>query len=527
MSDGSNGVIKVRISKVLPEKRWRILRMITRVHRFPEYMPHVKTAEILERHQDYAITYWKIDLDGFLIKWKEKDEFDFRNFKIHFKAFDGDLERFEGCWILNQHPKGTEVIVEVEAQVGIPGVDQILFPVIEEKLKGNFARMLECLNNKIVSDHYISFKKGDRTKVGGFAILGHPYNLNNLVRYLKFLKFEFAPPSQQFLKKLYELMPSFVMHDVEEFTSEAGTKSRGLVIMSTFIPDMIATNPQFVFSKVVEACRVAENHNIGIAALGGFTSIVGERYGDELRKNVHIPLTTGNTFTVALAIEGIRKACRQMELNMKDLTACVIGGTGDIGSGCAHILAQETKEVIITGRTPKNIKALVNKLKKIRGAKIDGSTDNVKAVRKADIVIAAASGTQSLLNENAFKPGAIVCDLAYPKNISHAAEERRDILVFSGGLAEIPQEIDMGFEIGLPSPKTLYGCFSEAILLALERRYESFSYGKGNITPEKVEEIKLIGEKHGFRVAPFYSGDRLFTQEDFSLLKLARNGKKK
>jgi hypothetical protein len=43
----------------------------------------------------------------------------------------------------------------------------------------------------------------------------------------------------------------------------------------------------------------------------------------------------------------------------------------------------------------------------------------------------------------------------------------------------------------------------------LEKRYENFSFGRGNITPEKIEEIRTLGQKHGFEVADFYWGDRL------------------
>ena len=105
------------------------------------------------------------------------------------------------------------------------------------------------------------------------------------------------------------------------------------------------------------------------------------------------------------------------------------------------------------------------------------------------------------------------------KNISYVSPTRNDILVFSGGLTEIPAEISLGFEIGLPSTRTLYGCFAEAILLDLEGRYESFSYGKGNITKEKVNEIAQISKKHGFKVSPFYWGDRLMTEKDIRAIR--------
>lgn len=92
-------------------------------------------------------------------------------------------------------------------------------------------------------------------------------------------------------------------------------------------------------------------------------------------------------------------------------------------------------------------------------------------------------------------------------------------MIFSGGLTEMPQEINLGFDIGLPSPKVMYGCFAEAIVLDLEGHYESFSFGKGNITKENVQIVYNWGKKHGFKLAPFYWGDRLITEKEIEFIK--------
>jgi len=119
----------------------------------------------------------------------------------------------------------------------------------------------------------------------------------------------------------------------------------------------------------------------------------------------------------------------------------------------------------------------------------------------------------SILNINAFKPGAVICDLGYPKNISYTATDRKDILIFSGGMSKLPTPLDPGIDTGSPSPDVSYGCFSEVIVLALEKRYESFSKGRGNITIDKMDQIREMAARHGFGVSPFYWGNRLITEE--------------
>jgi fatty aldehyde-generating acyl-ACP reductase len=65
----------------------------------------------------------------------------------------------------------------------------------------------------------------------------------------------------------------------------------------------------------------------------------------------------------------------------------------------------------------------------------------------------------------------------------------------------------------------MYGCFAESIILAFEKRFENFSFGRGNITPEKIEEIRRLGEKHGFELADFFWGDRLLDEGSFGKVK--------
>ena len=92
--------------------------------------------------------------------------------------------------------------------------------------------------------------------------------------------------------------------------------------------------------------------------------------------------------------------------------------------------------------------------------------------------------------------------------------------MFSGGICEIPCEFRTSFDHSLPTPKVLFGCFSEAIVLALEERYERFSWGKGNITKEKMAEILGLAAKHGFHPAPFFWGERLLSDDEVKAIRI-------
>ena len=508
-------VVQLRLQRFIPAGPARILRMLSKIEDFPRFLPNVKKVEILEKGERSAVTHWFIEIEGLPIQWKERDQFDYSNFTVTFSLIEGDLEQFEGKWTLEKLGDGTEVTVEVSARLGIPVLEKVVSDILQEKLTKNFQLIFEGLENRFIAERYSG--SGGATNIekpAGFAVMGHPYNFNHLVRIFKFFKPDLRCVTQEFLLKLFELTPSYHSYDLPNFKSSTGATVNGYYVMCPIIPDMIDVSPDRVFEKVVEGCHIGERLGAGILALGGFTSIVSERYQEKLRQRVRIPLTTGNAFTAAMALEGVKKAAALMDIDLKKAQVTVIGGTGDIGSAVARVLAREVQHIIITGRTKENMNLTKKRLQKEGGARIDSTSDNNEAIKKADIVIAAASSAQSLVNIGNFKPGSVICDVAYPKNISHLFAQRNDLFAFSGGLCELPSPFAIGFDTGLPTKMILYGCFSEAMILSLEGRYEDYSRGKGLITPQQIETIRMIGAKHGFKLAPFYSGERQISDEE-------------
>jgi predicted amino acid dehydrogenase/ribosome-associated toxin RatA of RatAB toxin-antitoxin module len=498
-------LFSINMSRVLPASAGDVLRLLGRAELFSEGLSHVKECRIVSRDGLRAVTFWKVEIDNVPISWKEEAIFDPRRGLITFRALEGDLRMFEGTWRLTEHSSGgTEVRIEAKIKIGIPVVfERAVGGLIVDRVRKFFEAALHLLEERISFERY----KGagaSGAKASGFGVIGHPYNYQHLVNNLHLLKPDFKAPSPEFLTKVFDLTPSYVSYGVQEFAAANGKKTHGAFVACNIIPEMLTVDIHRTVAKVVDSCKVAERCGFGIVALGGFTSIAGEKYGEEFKKLIHIPVTTGNTLTAALAIEGVLKAARLMEVDLSRAKVTVVGGAGDIGSACARVMASIAQEVTVTSRSPQNLKKMEKEIKAVRHAKFRGSSDNNKAVRDADVVIGAASSPHSIVEVCSFKPGAIVCDVGFPKNIVYGENTRKDILVFAGGICELPCEFNTGFEIGLPSNKVLYGCFSEAIVLALEGRYESFSWGKGRITKEKMDEILALAYKHGFKLAPFF-----------------------
>ncbi len=519
-------LIKISVTRVIPARKWRLIYLVTKIADFPSYMPNVKEATVLHKSRNKIKTRWKIQVDNVPINWVEEDTLALNQNAILFNAIEGDMHVFRGEWKFEEHQEGTRVTVNVELGLAIPGIKDFAEHYVKKLLTRNFESMLEALEKKVISKRYLSHKKGDAGKIAGFGIIGHPYDFSHLEKSFKMMNPDFVMPSPEFISKLFHVTPSFKLYDIKDFKSGTGQLIDGCFIIATFIPEMIERDIWTVFSKVVRACKIAERHGIGIVTLGGFTSIVAERIGHEIASEVDIAVTSGNTFTAAMAVDGVLKAAGLLGVDVASSKVTIVGGTGDIGSACARDLAGRVKQVTITGRTRQHLVKLSAELKKRRKARIETTSNNKKAVQDADLIIAAASATAPIIDPGWFKTGAIVCDVGYPKNISYAPVKREDILVFSGGLAKSPTPITFPIDLALPAPGVLYGCFSEGIILALERRFENYSFGRGNITLEKVEEIRGLGKKHGFEVADFYWGHTLIDEPMLEKIKGAIRQKK-
>ncbi|MBN1913007.1 MAG: NAD(P)-binding domain-containing protein [Candidatus Omnitrophica bacterium] len=518
-----NELIEIRLSRVIPAEKWRVIRLLTKVWEFPQYVPCVEEVTLLKKERDSLITKWRIEIEKVPVSWIEKDTLALKEGAIYFKSIKGDLEEFFGEWLFESTDEGTRVSVNIHLKSSVPIIKDFALPHIKKIITRNFEAILEAMERRLISSRYQSFKTGSGKKIAGFGIVGHLYNFNHLGQVLKALNPDFKMPSIEFMHQLINITPSFKLYDILNFTSKSGEGINGCFVLATFIPDLIERDMWMICAKVIRACKIAEKHGVGIVSLGGFSSIAVEMLGEGVMNDVHVPVTTGNTFASAMVIDSVFRAAKLFNKDIASLKVAIVGGTGDIGSACARVLVNEAKQLTVTGRNKENLIRLRQELAKKHKSAIQVSLDNPSAVKDADIVICAANSSASILEAGWFKRGAIVCDAGYPRNVRIDALSRDDIFIFSGGLVKSPVPFEPLVSLGLPAKDVIFGDFAEAIILSLERRYENYSQGKGNILPEKIDEIRKMGKSHGFEASDFYCGDKLVDRSIIEKVKEASN----
>ncbi|NJL93802.1 MAG: shikimate dehydrogenase, partial [Anaerolineae bacterium] len=186
------------------------------------------------------------------------------------------------------------------------------------------------------------------------------------------------------------------------------------------------------------------------------------------------------------------------------------GATGTIGSACAQMLAAEVGELVLVGRRPEALAVVAEQCSGQR-ARVSTHTD-LHAIYRADVVITVTNAVHAIIEPQHLKPGAVVCDVARPRDVSRQVEaQRSDVLVIEGGMVEVPGPVDFGFDFGFPPGKS-FACMAETMILALEGRYEDYTVGK-TIALDRVLEIGALDGKAWLPAERFRSFERAVTEE--------------
>ncbi len=354
-----------------------------------------------------------------------------------------------------------------------------------------------------------------------FAFIIHPVDpKRDVSRKFPFLGRTLSEKQIDFFSTFF---PPVYISEINGITSKAtGKEIKGWFIACPFTPRrMMELREQRVYRKIIQTGRVAEKLGANILGLGAFTSVVGDS-GVTIANALDVPVTTGDSYTVALAVQAIRDAAKVMDIKMQDATVAVVGATGTIGRVCAELLAGEAARVLLVARDEKKLEVLRDRLKLHARSELQIST-SMDVLSEAKLILTVTSAVHDVIKPEHLLPGSVVCDVARPRDVSAmVAAVRDDILVIDGGMVDVPGPVDFHFNFGFPEGKA-YACMAETMALALEGRFEDYTVGK-DITLARVQEITTIAEKHGFRLSGFRSFEKEVTEAQIETVK--RNARK-
>jgi predicted amino acid dehydrogenase len=348
--------------------------------------------------------------------------------------------------------------------------------------------------------------------MGRFAFVLHPLTVDYIGRHPAFGWTRSLPRNLVELGAAY--LPARLVGSAKGARSPAtGQKADGLIYALGATPrQMLTRAPEFTYHRLHDALRDAAKRGARIAGLGAFTKVVGDA-GVTVAKRSPIPVTTGNSLTIAATLETAKLAAKRV--GWSDLArgkAMIVGATGSIGSVCSRLLAAAVKDVVLVSIEPDRLSALRQKiLLETPDAAVETDVTTARHAGECDLIVTATSAFGlRVLDVSQCKPGALILDVALPPDISaQEAAVRPDILVVESGEVVLPGPVRFSFDIGLP-PGVAYACLAEAALLALEERYECFTLGR-DIQPGRVKEIYRLFRRHGLQIAPLRTFGELVT----------------
>jgi fatty aldehyde-generating acyl-ACP reductase len=349
-----------------------------------------------------------------------------------------------------------------------------------------------------------------------FAFMIHPLDVSDIYR--KFPKARIMP--DKLLEKAISLCPPLYISSITGIKSPYKETEGIFVACPLTARQMVEMPEQIVINKIIQTGKYAEKMGVKVLGLGAMTSVVSDA-GITIAQNLNIPVTTGNSYTVFTALEGMKMAAKLIGIKWQQAEIVIIGATGSIGSVCSRMLSKECKYLTLVARDEAKLERLAGRIYYEEGLAVRTSTQIDQVLGQADIVIAVSSAVTEIINPQKLKTGALICDVARPRSISKTvAQERKDVLVIEGGLIELPGDVDFHFNFGYP-PKLALACMAETILLSLENMFESYTLGR-ELTIDQVNRIGKLAQKHGFKLAGLRSFEKLVEEETIFRVRACR-----
>ena len=331
-----------------------------------------------------------------------------------------------------------------------------------------------------------------------FGLIGHSTSFEAARR--KALELGFDHIADGDLDVWCSAPPQLVEH--VEVTSPAGITIEGAYIDSCFVPEMLSRF-KTARRQVLNAMELAQKKGIHITALGGFTSLIFENFNLLQHQTIRSTtldwqrFTTGNTHTAWVICRQVENNAPSLGIDLKTAKVAVVGATGDIGSAVCRWLSARTNvgELLLVARQPQPLADLQSEL---GGGRILALSD---ALSEADVVVWVASMPRTLeIDNNSLKKPCLMIDGGYPKKLDSKVAGG-GIHVLKGGIVEFCRDIGWSMmeiaEMEKPQ-RQMFACFAEAMLLEFERCHTNFSWGRNNITLEKMDFIGAASVRHGF-----------------------------
>ncbi|MES4793095.1 MAG: cyclase [Chloroflexota bacterium] len=123
------------------------------IEAFPEFMPDVKSARILETSDsgNRTVSEWVglVKELNTTVKWTEEDRWDEARRRCDFTLVKGDYKRYGGSWEFLPQDQGTLFRSVVDYEYELPLVGPLIKGLVRKKMQENITRLQEALKRRV------------------------------------------------------------------------------------------------------------------------------------------------------------------------------------------------------------------------------------------------------------------------------------------------------------------------------------------------------------------------------------------
>lgn len=140
----------VRVEKsVLDKDPAEVFAFLLDVRNFPRHMPNVNSVEVLSDSGAQRVTRWDTQIEGAPLIWTERDIISPAQLRWDFEATESDFDFLRGSWRVATDAQGTVVSWEMHYAIGLSVIEDIVAPVLKDKIRENLETMLGGLTSGI------------------------------------------------------------------------------------------------------------------------------------------------------------------------------------------------------------------------------------------------------------------------------------------------------------------------------------------------------------------------------------------
>ncbi len=145
----TNTTYDIAMSRFLNRPADEAFAIVEDLERFPEFMPNVNSLTLIEADANRKVATWDILIDDAPLDWVEEGFYDKENLIVRFRSLEGVFERFDGSWQVVPEGEGSRVNFELTYELGLPEIEEIVGPILRERMIENVESMLSAIEQRI------------------------------------------------------------------------------------------------------------------------------------------------------------------------------------------------------------------------------------------------------------------------------------------------------------------------------------------------------------------------------------------